>query len=448
MLKLAATFFVLISSSFHALAQQSATTAKGEISNDTVYFTDEERVRHSQFTLNLNQKATIIPYRLTTFAEIRARSDAALADDDRAPNWEFSDEVVEDEREDVQVREAYVDYLGDEWKFKIGIQKIDWIDSLSPGAMGVLTALDLRHGAFGETGDLIEPVGAALVTTKILGGNLEMLGITHPAVHRLPKGENAYGYQETVQNLFPTATVIVKEDKFISSPANREFGFRWLLTESGFDISLFGMNGHERFPALAATAVGPGVIQIDRDHPEIVTYGASASTSGDAYVLRSQVIYQPEHSLPITYSSPLEGIEAKEGSQEHTRLALGFDYVESKHFKFYSEALWTHVTTDPPSYYSENSGTKNNKDDYVVTTKFTNESFENVLLGFTATHSMPNKSAIYTPSVEWTFWESYIFNAGWRRIISLHEDSQYHSLRHASQAFAGLTYKFSDKALR
>jgi hypothetical protein len=448
MLKLATTFFFLVSSSFSAMAQQSATTAKGEISNDTVYFTEVERVRHSQFTLSLNQKATIIPYRLTTFAEIRARSDAALADHERAPNWEFSDEVVKDEREDVQVREAYIDYLGDKWKFKFGIQKIDWIDSISPGAMGVVTALDLRHGAFGNSGNLIEPIGAALITTKVLSGNLEMLGITHPAVHRLPKGDNAYGYQETVQNLFPTATVVMTEDQFDSSPANREYGFRWLLTESGYDISLFALNGHERFPALAATAIAPGVVQIDRTHPEIVTYGASASTSGDAYVFRSQIIYQPKHSLPITYASPLQGVERKDGSQEHSRLALGFDYVESKHFKFYSEALWTHVTTDPVSYYDADSGTKNKKDDYVLTTKFTNESFENVLIGFTASHSMPNKSAIYTPSVEWTFWESYIFNAGWRRIISLHEDSQYHSLRNASQAFAGLTYKFSDKALR
>ncbi len=130
--------------------QENPGELTGKVGNYSAYFLDKERVRHHRYELYLNQK-TNYSFRFTSMIEARFRFDAAMLDDENATEQNIAKDVREDELSEGEVRQAYFDYLGDLFRATIGIQKIDWVESLSAASNDIMTPLDYRHGGFGDS---------------------------------------------------------------------------------------------------------------------------------------------------------------------------------------------------------------------------------------------------------------------------------------------------------
>lgn len=133
------------------------TTLTGNIKHQSAYFLKSQRLRHHRYQLMLKQNSTVTPT-LNSVVEGRFRFDAALYPG--APQADLPRSVRDDEMLEAEARQVYLDYLSDYFSSKIGIQQIDWVDSLSPRTSDTLTAIDLRYGGNGSSQDILEPVFA------------------------------------------------------------------------------------------------------------------------------------------------------------------------------------------------------------------------------------------------------------------------------------------------
>jgi hypothetical protein len=439
---------ILLAGALLGVTGQAKTGLQGTIGHQTNFFTEDLRTRHHRYYLDLKQNTDLIPYKLATIIDGRFISDQAVSSHKLAPNWNFSDDVREDEFFESHLRQAYVDYLTNSTQAKIGIQQIDWIESLAQNVSNILTPLDLRFGGFGASNDLIRPVGAVLFNHKLFEGNVDWLVVTHPESNRLAVGDNAYGYYPTLSAMVGGAAFDVVQEERARSEKNLETGLRFSLNFDSLSLTAIAYRGQNRNPILRANAVTATSFRITETHPDVNTYVVSGSTSDDALVVRGLMLHQPNRPVSYSIGTAATGGIAPNATQTHSRLVGGLDYAYSKHFKFYSELIASRSQTKEDDFYTLQGRRQPNTNEFAASIRTTNESFDDTTLSLDLTVTGPDRSSAVTGQAEWTFAESYRLNLGGRRISATHSDASFYTLRKTSQYFVSIEKSFNENSFK
>jgi hypothetical protein len=424
------------------------TGLQGTAGHQSIYFSDELKLRHHRYFLDLKQNTELLPYKLSTVLDGRIMTDAAVSTHDFAPKWDFADPVRDDEALDTILRQGYIDYITDSTETKIGIQQIDWVESMAQNVSNILTPIDMRFGGFGASNELIQPVGAINFNHKFLFGSVDWLLITHPKTNRFPKGPNGYGYYETLSALVGGAsfTVEAEADRELTLK-NSETGIRYSMNFDAFNLTLIGFRGMNRSPILRAVATSPASFMIRETHPVVNTFVISGSTSSsESLVFRALALHQPNRPIGYSIGTPATANQPPEASQKHTRLVIGLDYAFSKHLKFYSESIASQSETDPADFYEKNQRSEPRKNEYASSFRLTNESLDDTVFSLETTLTGPDRSSAVTAQAEWTFAGAYRLNVGGRRFVAKDQDSSFYPLRKANQYFLALERSFNEKS--
>jgi hypothetical protein len=445
-----------------ARAQEASLT--GKAGNYTAYFLENERIRHNRYELWLTQKAKY-SFRFSSVIETRFRFDAALMDHDGAPLQKISKGVRDDEMTEGEVRQAYFDYLGDSFRMTFGIQKIDWVESLSPLANDILTPLDLRHGGFGDPGDVIVPVGAVALNHKFIGGSLDWLVVPMPKPSRMSKGDNGYGFRQYLRDqIGDDISVVIEEEGIQRGIPDTEVGLRYLMTFDALELTLFGYRGHHRKPVVRVEEIGDEEVLVTMNYPRTNTFGFFGAYAFDGIVMRLMAFHEPRRS-PNVVVIPKQVEEDQ--YQERSRVGIGFDWVISKHLKIYSEQFYT-KTTDYPKVdkdgvegeTSDDDDTglplfltlaeedakepddRNPKTDYTGILRLTNETFKDIELALDGIFQSPNKAHILSPAAKFKFWQNWELGVGARFVRSWHPSSVYEPIENTSHGWVALHRSF------
>jgi len=446
---LSAMVMLLFVTMFGGVTRASAADATftARVGNYTAGFIEPERIRHHRYELQLRQTAELTP-RFKTAIEARLRFDAALYPDERAPQRDLSDAVRDDEMSEADIRQAYVDWLGDLASLRIGLQQIDWVESLSTRSSDVLTPVDLRFGGFGGSGDNIVPMAAASINHRFVAGSLEWLLVPAPKPHRLARGANGYGYYESLSRIGdPRLEREIKSGSIPESGKSMEGGVRWLGNAGDFDMTLLAYRGHQRSPTLVLSRpdpVDPRRITIEETFPRCNTFGAFSSWSGDSAVLRFIGLFEPEREARVfSRLSP----EPRRIMESRLRGGFGWDYVYSKDLKIYSE----HYLTRTRAYYAdEDSRNAPAIDDPIDDTwstslRLTNETFDDVFATLDGVLTGPERSWTISPQLTITMLSDYKLSFGANFIRSISETSAFEPLRDASHVWLALDAWFDGK---
>jgi hypothetical protein len=411
---------------------------RGRASQTARYFLEDQRLRHQITEVSLRQVADIREG-MTTVVEGRFLYDSALFPTPSIQFRHYSKEVRNDEGFEAEARQIYVDWLSEKWAIKVGRIQFDWMDSLSPRTSDAVTALDLRHGGFDNPSQIIEPVEAISANTSVGFGSAEFMIVPRGKHHRLPKGENGYGYVERVNGLLGGVqqALVASGVRRVINPAlisgqipidttHAEYGGRYLMSASGIDFSAFAWRGHQRTPSLELTfdeAEGSSFdteiwdLKATEKYPQMSSYGVFASLGGEASVFRLFSLYEPGRTPSVLlqdelakYLSPALGNSPsflgdrvyRSGSiEDRLRGGLGFDYVFSKHLKIYSEGYVTvsQVKGRTPAGDSVEETLR----DHTATMRLTNESFDDLFISCDTTITGPKRSWLISPDVtfEW-----------------------------------------------
>ena len=410
----------------------------GRVSQTARFFLTDERLRHQITEISLRQVADVREG-VTTVIEGRFRYDSALFPAPTVPLRHYSKEVRNDEGFEADSRQVYLDWLTDNWAIKAGRIQFDWMDSLSPRTSDAVTALDLRFGGFDNASQIIEPVEALSANTSLGFGSIEFMVVPRAKHHRLPKGENGYGYVERVNGLLDGVGRVLAASgvrgsirpALVSSQipvdtSEVEFGGRFLASAKGIDFSAFAWHGHQRTPSLELTILeGEGSVaqsqlwdlHATEQYPRMNSYGAFASYGAEASVFRLFSLYEPGRAPGILVEDELAAFLTvgsldpsrlfggrayrREAVEDRLRGGSGFDYVFSKHLKVYSEGYMTFSRVTGRALGG--AGTQDLVKDHTATVRLTNESFEDLFISCDATITGPKRSWLVNPDVtlEW-----------------------------------------------
>jgi len=409
-------------------AQEPSLTV--DLENFTSYFTTQSILRHNRYEIHVKEIVPLSPS-LTTVLDLRGRAEAALSDINTKILPHYSNAVRDDELIEGEIRQLYLDWLGNSVRIKMGLLQIDWIDSLSPLTSDVMTPLDLRFGGFGTNKEIIVPEPALDLNHKLFGGTLEWLVVALPVTHRLPAGNNGYGFYPYLQNqVTPLAPELVT-GQIPRTLSEVEGGIRYQLEFDPLELSFLAYRGHQRTPTLVVGPLGPSSIPITEVYGRATTLGVSGTYGTDAAIFRLFTYAEP-HRYPAVVSV-VPGLDPAGQLPFETRIRVGggFDYVFSKHLKLYSEVTGTH--TEYPS------GQMN----YLTTVRVTNESFKNILLSLNTTVGFPKSSYLITPEMTWTFDSNTKLGLGAHFIHSGDPGSAFEIIKDASQVYGFFQYSFA-----
>jgi hypothetical protein len=398
---------------------------------DGRYLSEARRWRQLRLGLDLRQ-TTELSTRLKTVIKGRGWYDAALAQDLKGPFAEAYDKaVLHDEMYEAEAREAYVDYAGDHFTLRAGLQQIDWIDSLAPQNSDILTPIDLRFGGFGDASDVVVPQTGVLAGVPFgLDWQLQALLVPTPATDRLPVGENGYGYFEAIDEANGGRRQVEVTTRAIPVGARHAEGGLRLLGKLPFaDVTLLGYHGYQRSPSYRLIPHSPQLVEIRQEFDEVNTYGLFFTRAEGAYTARLFAVAQPKRDPSQLKPSEPDAYDTL------GRAGGGFDYVFSEALKVYTEAFYART---------DHRGQKGDTRDegYVLTYRAENESFDQWKLFLDGIYTGPERSYLWSPGVRWAFSPRGTATLGGRFVRSLSDRSYLDVVRHTSHAYASISYFF------
>lgn len=407
---------------FEAYASSQRLT--GKLSNYSAYFLNDEKLRHHRYELSVRQDTDYGPAFKTVIAG-RLWWDPVLMDNDFAARRSYPQEVREDELYQGEMREAYVDYLGDWYRFRIGRQIVDWTDTFAPALVNMVTAVDVRHGVSGDPVDYIVPIDAARISHSFLGnGTLEWLVVPRGVHHRFPKGDNGYGYYRFIQKGIEPRKLVLKEDEISRDQDHIEAGVKYQTSLGSVDYHLFAYRGHQRDPAFRLEG-GLSSVVLTQYYPRVDTYGTTLTWAGEAMVIRGLGFYEPKRKPRdkeiFTYE---EGTIGDDVYDRRIQLGLGLDYVFSRHLKVYSNHYYVRLDTIiPKDSTREERNIEGFEDSYVGVVRLTNQSFDNLEFKVDAAFTSPNQARMIEPSIVYQWDQGYTLALGWRQVVAKHDMS-------------------------
>ncbi|PTD96750.1 DUF1302 family protein [Pseudothauera lacus] len=233
---------------------------------------------------------------------------SARADVDGAQDMEghhYPRAVQRNQRRDLSIREAYVDFGAGEWEFRLGRQHVVWGEMVGLFFADVVSARDLREFYLPEFEALRIPQWAARAEYFAGETHFELLWIPAPSYDEIGKpGADFYPYP------LP-AGMRVREERPSASLRNSNWGLRASRLIDGWDLSAFHYQSYDVSPTLYRLA--PQAFELR--HDRIRQSGLTLSKDLGSMVLKGEAVYthgrsfataRPGASFGLTRSDTLD----------------------------------------------------------------------------------------------------------------------------------------------
>lgn len=205
--------------------------------------------------------------------------DAAYGQSDHYPPA-----VRRDQRDQLALHEAYVDFSRGNWEFRLGKQNIIWGEMVGLFFADVVSAKDLREFILPEF-DLVRiPQWAARAEWFSGDHHLEFIWLPSAGVDKLGKPGSEF-------NPMPGAGVQVYDPR---KPSGDGFGMRASTLLRGWDMAAFVYRAPDTQPVYARVggtgmAADPFILQ--PRHDMLTRFGATVSQDFDGIVIKSELVY-------------------------------------------------------------------------------------------------------------------------------------------------------------
>ncbi len=207
----------------------------------------------------------------------------ARADYDAAYDFEsrhYPRAVRQDQRAELSLREAYVDFNAGDWEFRLGRQHVVWGEMVGLFLADVVSPRDMREFVLPEFDAMRIPQWAARAEYFAGETHFEMLWIPHPSYDDIGKpGSNFYPFDlpagTPVRDLTPSRKL-----------SNTNWGLRLSRLVSGWDLTAFHYQSQDVSPTLYGTPTG---LELRRDR--LRQTGATFSKDMGNFVLKGEAVH-------------------------------------------------------------------------------------------------------------------------------------------------------------
>ena len=219
----------------------------------------------------------------------RASLDGAFSSD------HYPHAVRRDQRAEVSLHEAYVDFSGGDWEFRLGKQNIVWGEMVGLFFADVVSAKDMRDSVLPEFDQIRIPQWAA--RAEWFGGDshLELVWLPWPDVDDIGKpGAEFYPYPLQYEGY---GYVIDGERRPKRKLSRSGIGARWSTLVDGWDWSAFVYRAPDTQAAFYRS-LGPGptpdlapIVHWRARHDQVTRIGGTVTKDFDGIVFKAEAIH-------------------------------------------------------------------------------------------------------------------------------------------------------------
>ena len=220
--------------------------------------------------------------------------------------------VRRDQRSELRLREAYVDFGAGDWEFRLGKQNIVWGEMVGLFFADVVSAKDMRSFTLPEFEQLRIPQWAARAEWFGDDTHLELVWLPAPEVDRL--GEpGAEFYPWPVQHA-GYGYAILGEQRPSRRLSNSGAGVRLSTLVGGWDLSGFVYRAPDTQAAFhrslgpGATPADPQVLSYQARYHNVLRVGGTMSKDFDGIVFKAEAVYTNGRRFGLLTPPPGNGV--------------------------------------------------------------------------------------------------------------------------------------------
>ncbi|ACN15123.1 conserved hypothetical protein [Desulforapulum autotrophicum HRM2] len=306
------------------IGEPSKLSIDGDLRNETAYRICKPH-RFSKIKNILNLKASgALSGNLSYTMGSRFSYDAVFDLNDN-----YNNTVENDQRTNVDIRDAYLDFGFGNFDFRLGNQQIVWGQAVGLFFADVVNPKDLREYILPDLDQVRIPVFAANMEYYYSSGYFQMIFIPFPEFNEFGKSGSEFDFSKPLYS--QNADIVIND---LSEPANSldnsELGFRASILTDGWDMSLFYLYDMYNFPvnyrAISLNALGlqhPVTITYSPKYERVHRIGSTFSKAVWDAILKGEFIYSNKMFFQSSVASDLDGIETSDSLD----WLLGVDYT-------------------------------------------------------------------------------------------------------------------------
>ena len=216
--------------------------------------------------------------------------------------------VRDDQRAEIALHEAYVDFGRGDWEFRLGKQNIVWGEMVGLFFADVVSAKDLRGFILPEFDQIRIPQWAA--RAEWFGGDshLELIWLPAPAVDRIGKpGAEFYPYPPG----YPGFGYAIENEQGPSRNAsNMGYGLRVSTLAAGWDMAGFVYRAPDTQAAFYRSVVPgtPDTVVYSPRHDMVTRVGGTLAKDFDGIVAKAEIVYTQGRKFSLTALDASDGV--------------------------------------------------------------------------------------------------------------------------------------------
>ena len=220
-------------------------------------------------------------------------------------NERYPSDVAHDEREELQLRDTYLDYSRGDIDVRVGKQQIVWGEALGLFFADSVNAKDLREFVLPDFDSIRIPAWALDISDTQGDLRGEFVWIPVPEMNKLGLPGSEFAPRLPAP---PAITpVVATEERPSRSIANGLIGARLTYLVSGWNLSLLALKGPDRFPTYYSEVTGDGFILRPR-HARATMAGFTLSQDFGQAVLRGEFVFSRGARLSTADPADSDGV--------------------------------------------------------------------------------------------------------------------------------------------
>lgn len=224
----------------------------------------------------------------------RAHYDAAYDLSDHYPP-----SVKRDQRAEIGLHEAYVDFSRGDWEFRLGKQNIVWGEMVGLFVADVVSAKDLRSFILPEFDQIRIPQWAARAEWFAGDSHLELIWVPFPEVDDI--GQPGAEFFPTPLRYEGLGFDVIGEKKPSGKLSNSGVGLRASTLIAGWDLTAFVYRAPDTQPAfqrsLEPGAGGTPTVVYQARYDRVTRIGGTLSKDFDGIVAKAEVVHTDGRSF-------------------------------------------------------------------------------------------------------------------------------------------------------
>jgi hypothetical protein len=216
--------------------------------------------------------------------------------------------VRRDQRSELELREAYVDFSAGAWEFRLGKQNIVWGEMVGLFFADVVSAKDLREFVLPEFEQIRIPQWAVRAEWFGDDSHLEFVWLPAPATDRIGKpGAEFYPYPPIPDGM---PYEIVGEHRPSRSFSNGGFGVRGSVLLRGWDLTAFAYRSPDSAASFYRSVLDAPQMAVSYQprYDRVTRVGATMAQDFDGVVVKAEAIYSDGRKFASARADAPDGL--------------------------------------------------------------------------------------------------------------------------------------------